>query len=444
MKLLILFLVVSLVSCTRVSKTEVSSLKFDFSTLNQKGTISADRAPLFPTDKEVCFGVNVVAADIAEKIQDCAPKLGIFGGFISEEKTLTVEVPFGKGREVQLYAYLPQKGTTCPQVDNENDADIDPTAVFQIGKLTDVAFDQPETKLPIPISYSAKALSIYSDLNMNESCLKRFQPTPIAVDPNAPIILKATLDKNVINSVGTDELLSIYFLIQSPAPPNELIFIHDSPNGNIENTASSSSFYPCTAANISTPGHICEKGTVDDYYGYKSFSASQWAPNGIYKIGLKVKNTLSLLSPLFSGLNYTINNHSPTTAPSIEYITINPDNSLVEGVGGTVNVNILVNSLAPPTFIEKTLKRPDGVVMSTGGVNVLFTNCSSYTSMSIHICFGKTASHWFYTFSDYIGTSLPNGMYVYSDIRVRNAGILFSPLYGSTISFSVSGNSVAP
>lgn len=153
MKLLILFLVASLVSCTRASKTEVSSLKFDFSTLNQKGTISADRAPLFPTDKEVCFGVNVVAADIAEKIQDCAPKLGIFGGFISEEKNLTVEVPFGKGREVQLYAYLPQKGTPCPQVDNENDADIDPTAVFQIGKLTDVAFDQPETKLPIPISY---------------------------------------------------------------------------------------------------------------------------------------------------------------------------------------------------------------------------------------------------------------------------------------------------
>lgn len=445
MKILILLFVAMLVSCTRTSKPEVSSLKFDFSKMNQKGSSLIPTSAL-PNEVEVCYGVNVTASDIPEKILKCAPKLGSFAGFVSEAEELAVEVPFGKDREVQLYAFLPKKGSSCARVssvDGESDSALNPSAIYLVGKISNVVFDQPETKLSVPVSFPGIGHSIYSDLKMDTSCLQSTQDPPV-IDPNAPVLLKSSLSNSEITSVGVDENLSLHVLVKSPTTPNQLAFKLDGPTGNVANENAAHMFYACTLANIATVGHICENASVDNYYALKSVTASQWAPNGTYSISLVVRNSALLFSSVYSGPTYRIYNHSTHSPPTIVSVQLSADSTLSTGTGGNTYVSVLVTSVATPDFIERTLKRPDLSNKYSGGIPATFVNCSGYLASSGHICYMTTTSHWFYEFSDSFNSFQPNGTYTYTDIRVRNAAILSSSTYGSPLNFSIAGNTAAP
>lgn len=427
----------TLISCTRASKTEVTSLKFDFSKVSQKG-VGIIPLTALPTGTEVCYGVNVLASDLAVKNDKCAPTLGVFAGFIPEAKELSLEIPFGKDREVQLYAFLPKLGSACIDVNQGGDS-LDPNSIYLVGKLSNLVFDQPEMSLAMPVSFPGVAHSIYSDLKMDSSCLKSGTP-PTVVDPNAPVVLRSTLNTSTITSNGVDETIQLHLLVKSPMPVNFLTLSHDGPNGNISSGGAAQMFYACTLSNIAMAGHICEKGTVDDYYAIKTISVSQWAPNGTYTLNFSVRNTAGLNSTTAQAPAYTITNHPTVAAPVLANIVILPDSSLVAGLGGNIEIKFLVQSIAPPDFIDKSLRRPDSSYANSGGSAVTFTNCSPYTVMAGHICNGYDSTYWFYSAMDALNAYQQNGTYSYLNLRARNAGNLYSNYYSSTPTFSVAGN----
>lgn len=428
-----------LISCTRASKSEVSSLKFDFSKVSQKGGGIIPQSAI-PTGSEVCYGVNVIASDLPVRNDRCAPKLGVFAGFISEAKELSVEVPFGKDREVQLYAYLPKAGSTCLDATQSNNG-LDPKSIYLVGKLSNILFDQPEMTLAMPVSFPGVARSIYSELNMDSSCLNSGStPPPAVVDPNAPVVLQTTISTPSITSIGVDESISLSMLIKSPTPVNYLNFSHDGPNGNITGGGSSHMFYACTIGNISTAGHICQSATVNEYYAIKTISVSQWAQNGTYSLSLSVRNSAMLTSAIVQAPTYTITNHPTVPSPVIVTVVVSPDSGLVSGAGGNVEVKYLVHSQANPDFIEKTLLRPDMSIVNGGGSDVSFLNCAPYIATGGHICYGMNTAYWFFSSYDTITSYQANGTYSYTNIRTRSAAGLYSLVHGSNVTFSVAGN----
>jgi len=437
MKIAVLILAAMLMSCTRASKPEVSSLKFDFSKINEKGSGLIPQSAI-PSGSSVCYAVNVVASDIPGILRhQCSPHLGVFAGFIAEAETLSVEVPFGKDREVQLYAFLPKPGSPCIGINGkEGGPKIDPQSVFLVGKLTNQIFDKAEITLPMPVNFPGTDHSIFADLRMGSSCLNT---SPPVIDPNAPVVLKSFLNTTTVSSVGVDENISINILVKSPTLPNQVTLSHDGPNGNISNGPSSQMFYACTLANITTAGHICEGASVDNYYAIKTIVASQWAPTGLYNLSFTVRSSTFLESQPFTGPNYTITNHATFGPPTIESIVVNPDAGLTSGLGGNVQLNILVQSTAGPDLLDKTVMRPNGNPMSMGMLPVTFLNCSSFISIPAHICYLKTINHWFYELNENFHPFLQNGTYIYQNIRVRNLTNLFSPAY-APINVSVSGN----
>ena len=59
-----------------------------------------------PSGFKVCYGVNVTAEDINNTASTCGPSLGSFQGFVKADSNLTVEVPSGVNRKVELFAYM--------------------------------------------------------------------------------------------------------------------------------------------------------------------------------------------------------------------------------------------------------------------------------------------------------------------------------------------------
>lgn len=441
MKILLFSLILFSISCTRTPKAELSTLKFNFSKIHQKGSGLLPLS-LFPTDTDVCYGVNITGADLPSTKHTCGPTLGLAAGFVSPNSELSIEVPFGSNREVELYAYLPTSSESCATLTQTN---LDPSATYLVGKLSDVTFDQLEVILPIPISFPGVAHSIFADLNMDESCLSTSTPpiTEPPTNPNAPVILKSQLNMTSITTSGVDETIILDLLVQAVYLPNWLNLTHDGPNGNITGGGAGHTFIQCTLANVADSAHICFDETIENYYATQSFTISQWAPNGTYSFQMSVQDSMFLTSEIYIGPTYTITNHVAATAPTITSISMVPDAGLTAGLGGNVLVKILVQSTAPPNFLEKNLSRPDTSMIYGGGSGVTFDNCSPYTGSAGHICDTMTSDHWFYSFTDTINPYQQNGTYSYSGIRVQNSAMLNSNYYASSLNFTVSGNTAA-
>lgn len=68
-----------------------------------------------PTDKRVCYGINVFSNDIATTRQSsCHSPLSLTAGFVSEGEALSLMVPKGSDRNFELYVYLTDLGANCP------------------------------------------------------------------------------------------------------------------------------------------------------------------------------------------------------------------------------------------------------------------------------------------------------------------------------------------
>lgn len=434
---LLLLSLLSLLSCTRASNTQnKSTLKFDFSKVQSKNSVLVSN---FPETSQICYGVNVMGPDIAPRAITCGPQLGLTAGFVASGSELSIEVPSGEHRQVELYMYLPLPGEACPLVDQSK---IDSSLLYKVGTKSEVSFNTPEVTLEIPVVFPGYDHSIHDDLALPASCMDNQTPptTPPVVNPNAPKIISTSLSSSNITSSGVDESLTLTMLVSALYQPNWLNFNHYGPMGNVSGSYSAHMFYACTSSYNTDPNHICYGYDSSYYFGSKTFLVSQWAPNGNYGIDVSVQDTMYYTSAPVLGISYNVSNHAAATPPSIVSVNLVADAGLTSGAGGNIEFKILVSSSSPPDFVNRSLRRPDSSYVFGGGSGVSFTNCSSFIATGGHICFGQTANHWFTSFFDNINQWQPNGTYSYDSIDVRNAALLWSGTYGNPLTFNVSGN----
>lgn len=426
-----------LISCTRTAQnTEKSILKFDFSKVQYKNSVLANNN--FPETSEICYGVNITATDLPSKDISCGPKLGLTAGFVPSGSEVSLEVPSGDNRNIDLYMYLPLGGEVCPDTENSK---IDPSLLFKVSSKTNVSLNASEVVLEMPVEFPGYDHSVFDDMNLPLSCLDNEDPNQPG-NPSAPKIITATLNTNSITSTGVDETLTLTLLVNAVYLPNWLNVDHNGPSGNISGGGSNQQYYSCTATYNTNPSHICFGYDETYYFSVKTFTVSQWAPNGNYSIGLVAQDTMYSTSNYFS-VSYDITNHPAPTPPTIANVVITPDAGLTSGSGGNVLFEILVHSASPVTFLMRSLERPDTSYVYGGGMGVNFASCSGFTSNPAHICYMASADYWFYSSTDIISAWTQNGTYTYLNIDVTNAAQLSSGVYGGTPTFSVSGNAVA-
>jgi hypothetical protein len=122
----------------------------------------------FPVGKKICYGVNVVGDGIPSKSDACSPVLGAHVGFLEEGQTVVLEVNKGKGRTVEVYAYVDVAGSVCPSL--AGDANVNRQKVFLVATEKNVNTETDVT-LRMTAVYPGDGDHIASTLSMPSSCL---------------------------------------------------------------------------------------------------------------------------------------------------------------------------------------------------------------------------------------------------------------------------------
>lgn len=111
--------------------------------------------PEIGADKKFCFGVNVTAADIVGRAASaCAPKWGqATEQLVDSGQDIVTSATSGKGRDIELYAYLTDASGACPSGSEAWAASAAALGrLYKVGVVTGVEISGEETVVSMPIN----------------------------------------------------------------------------------------------------------------------------------------------------------------------------------------------------------------------------------------------------------------------------------------------------
>ena len=97
--------------------------------------------------------------------------MGIFKGFVTYEdgNEITLEVPRGLDRKIEMYFYSQDLSLTCPDVGS---SELDSDLLYNIGQVENVDMSESEVKVEIPVSYPGVTQNILATLSLPAICGK--------------------------------------------------------------------------------------------------------------------------------------------------------------------------------------------------------------------------------------------------------------------------------
>lgn len=124
-----------------------------------------------PSDRKACYGVVISNGDLANTNGQCSPKGSIFIGFVEPGSIIEREVDKGKGRTVELFAFLQNVGQNdpCPQMG----ANLPPAQVnntYRLGSVENVDMTADVTDITITASFPGVANTIAQELALPAAC----------------------------------------------------------------------------------------------------------------------------------------------------------------------------------------------------------------------------------------------------------------------------------
>lgn len=122
----------------------------------------------FPVGKKICYGVNVVGEGIQSKSDACSPVLGTHVGFLEEGQTVVLEVAKGRGRKVEVYAYVDVAGSACPSI--AGDVGLNRQKIYLVATENNVNTESDVT-LKMTAAYPGDGDHIAATLSMPQVCL---------------------------------------------------------------------------------------------------------------------------------------------------------------------------------------------------------------------------------------------------------------------------------
>lgn len=162
----LLFTLPLLVSCQRQAE-DTASLKIQLPSASsfQKGVSAFSQ--ISPT--LVCYVVNVTGPGIVDSTKSCDIKRGIFAGSAAPGTELSVTVPSGANRNVEIYGVLRASSSDpCPTVQTGWPYSLD--RVYFLGRVTGIDVRPPTTTVNMTITLPDPSQNILTQFSMPGSC----------------------------------------------------------------------------------------------------------------------------------------------------------------------------------------------------------------------------------------------------------------------------------
>jgi hypothetical protein len=114
-----------------------------------------------------CFGVNVVGPGISSVPNSCSAESGIFSGFFPGGSTVSLSVPQGSDRRVEIFQY-DRSSASDPCATDLHSIAANKLAI--VGSQSGVDMNAPEVTVSITVTSPAPGVSLISQLSLSPSC----------------------------------------------------------------------------------------------------------------------------------------------------------------------------------------------------------------------------------------------------------------------------------
>ena len=179
---LAILMVVASAGCSSKNSSSTSQLHIQFPTVAQ--TQSAQQKSLASASASgasaslngfdwslVCYMVNISASDIASKnVSQCDIPTGVFKGSVAPGGSLTVDVPAGVGRTVDVLVYLrTSTSDSCPVVAS-GFGPLNRSRIARVGQTTSVDMTNANVTVQVDVSAPLSGVDLVSQYSLASSC----------------------------------------------------------------------------------------------------------------------------------------------------------------------------------------------------------------------------------------------------------------------------------
>lgn len=124
-----------------------------------------------PSNRKVCYGVNIFGPGIDQApATTCNPAMGIVAGFVESGKEISLSVPQGSSRTIELFAYLLSGPSgDCPTVGKV----LTPAMLlntYKVASAEDITVQGASQTVEMTASYPGDANYLAATLNMPATC----------------------------------------------------------------------------------------------------------------------------------------------------------------------------------------------------------------------------------------------------------------------------------
>lgn len=152
-------------SCQRKGE-ETASIKIQLpaaQSLEKVGALSAI------STTNICYVVNVLGSGIAEQNKACDVKRGVVAGSVAPGAELSVTVPTGSNRTVEIYGILRNSSSEpCPSAVANWGVPLN--RVYFLGRATNIEVRPPTTTVDISITLPDSSQNILAQLSLPATC----------------------------------------------------------------------------------------------------------------------------------------------------------------------------------------------------------------------------------------------------------------------------------
>jgi len=179
-----LMAVFALGSCTKAPDPNTSQvlLKFPSSTVSgsasEKSESQQSVSALSYNWSQACFLVNITAADLpTRRPSNCDLPMGVFAGTVAPGGSLSINVPRGFQRRLEVYVYnRPSTEPSCP-ANIESFAALNLSRVVRVGSVA--SFDTNEANVDVDVTVQAPSagVTLISQEGLPTSCAGSTSPS---------------------------------------------------------------------------------------------------------------------------------------------------------------------------------------------------------------------------------------------------------------------------
>ncbi len=139
-----------------------------------------------------CFAVNVTGPMIPQTANSCSPAVGVFSGFKPSGSTVTMEVPMGSARKIEVYLFNRALATdTCPS----DFSALTPDKIALVGSVGGVEMNQPDVSVNLQVTAPVAGVNLTTQNVVPASCV-------VAAVPADPTTQRLVLGSQTANSAA--------------------------------------------------------------------------------------------------------------------------------------------------------------------------------------------------------------------------------------------------